>query len=150
MAADPPPEKCRDKIKHLLRLKVLAWPNHLDFARNMVMECTEKVHTAVKAAKSRVHACQILTIISRCGKALFDTWYAILILYIKDLSSRGNRRATYHRKRVQRANELFLLNYLRKLNNFLKKSSSRPHIDLQDVQTALVLLNRIANVPYLA
>jgi hypothetical protein len=88
-----------------------------------------------------------MTFTARSGKFLIDTWQEIVMHHVKTTSSRGNRRAPDHVARVTRANDLFLRDYLSKLDNFVNRVLLQRYITLQDVLTALVLVERIANIP---
>jgi hypothetical protein len=150
MVPHAPAEKSRKKIQHLLRLGVLATSHWIDYARNILIDCTSSVKTAVRRAMSREHACEILVSIARSGRLMFDTWSAIVIPHIRANSSRGDRRAPDHVSKLVRANELFLKDYVTKLDNFINRVFAQRYIVLQDVLTALVLMGRIANIPRLA
>jgi hypothetical protein len=72
------------------------------------------------------------------------------IPHVRATSSRGDKRAIDHVARVELAYTLFLRDYMSKLDNFVRRVHAQRHLTLQDVLTALVLMQRIANIPKLA
>ena len=149
MVPHPPGEKSRKRIQHLLRVGILATSPLMEYARNTVVGCTVTVRSTVVKALSREHACEIVSFIAQTGRTLINTWSTIVIPHIRATSSRGDRRAPDHFARIERANELFLKDYVSKLENFVQRVLCQRHITLQDVLTALVLVERIANIPRL-
>ena len=147
MVPHAPTEKTFRRIRHLLRLGVLTSTSQMNYARNTVVSCEMNVRTAVRRAVSREDACEILDLIADSGRFMIDTWLTIVVADVKRNSSRGDRSAPDHVSRLVRATELFLKDYVTKLDNFVSRVFAQRYIILQDVLTALVLLQRIANIP---